>query len=38
MKNIIKDNKDVKEIARVISNTMERDLTKVQEILDLDLN
>lgn len=38
MKNIIKDNKDVKEIARVISNTMERDLTKVQEVLDLDLN
>ena len=38
MKNIIKENKDVKEIARVISNTMERDLTKVQEVLDLDLN
>ena len=38
MKNIIKDNKDVKEIARVISNTMDRDLTKVQEVLDLDLN
>lgn len=33
-----KDNKEVKEIARVISNTMERDLTKVQEVLDLDLN
>lgn len=29
MKNIIKENKDVKEVARVISNTMERDLTKV---------
>ena len=38
MKNIIKENKDVKEIAKVISNTMERDLTKVQEVLDLDLN
>ncbi|MBQ8891613.1 MAG: hypothetical protein IJ068_01980 [Bacilli bacterium] len=33
-----KDNKEVKEVARVISNTMERDLTKVQEVLDLDLN
>ena len=38
MKNIIKENKDVKEVARVISNTMERDLTKVQEVLDFDLN
>ena len=38
MKSIIKENKDVKEIARVISNTMERELTKVQEVLDLDLN
>ena len=38
MKNIIKENKDVKEIARVISNTMNRELTKVQEVLDLDLN
>ena len=33
-----KENKEVKEVARVISNTMERDLTKVQEVLDLDLN
>ena len=38
MKNIIKEKRDVKEVARVISNTMERDLTKVQEVLDLDLN
>ncbi|MDO4962627.1 MAG: hypothetical protein Q4E75_00785 [bacterium] len=38
MKNIIKEKKDVKEVARVISNTMERDLTKVQEVLDLDLD
>ena len=38
MKNTIKEKKDVKEVARVISNTMERDLTKVQEVLDLDLN
>ena len=37
MKNIIKENKDVKEIARVISNTMERELQKVQEVLDLDI-
>ena len=38
MKNIIKENKDVKEVARVISNEMERNLTKVQEVLDLVLN
>ena len=38
MKNTFKEKKDVKEVARVISNTMERDLTKVQEVLDLDLN
>jgi hypothetical protein len=38
MKNIIKEKQNVKEVARVISNTMERDLTKVQEVLDLDLN
>ena len=37
MKNIIKENKDVKEVARVISNTMYRNLTQVQEVLDLDL-
>lgn len=38
MKKIIQEKNDVKEVARVISNTMYRDLTKVQEILDLDLN
>ena len=38
MKNTIKEKRDVKEVARVISNTMERDLTKVQEVLDLDLD
>ena len=38
MKNTIKEKRDVKEVARVISNTMERDLNKVQEVLDLDLN
>ena len=37
MKNIIKENRDVKEVARVISNTMYRNLTQVQEVLDLDL-
>lgn len=37
MKNIIKEKKDVKEVARVISNTMDRDLNKVQEVLDFDL-
>ena len=37
MKNIIKEKKDVKELARVISNTMDRDLNKVQEVLDFDL-
>ena len=38
MKNVFKENKDVKEVARVISNTMDRELTKVQEVLDLDLD
>lgn len=38
MKNIIKEKKDVKELARVITNTMDRDLNKVQEVLDFDLN
>lgn len=38
MKCIIKEKKDINEIARVISKSMERDLTKVQEVLDLDLN
>ena len=38
MKNIIKEKRDVKEVARVISDTMERDLTKVQEVLDFDLD
>lgn len=37
MKNIIKERKDAKEVARVISNTMDRDLNKVQEVLDFDL-
>jgi len=37
MKNVIKEKKDAKEIARVISNTMYRNLTQVQEVLDLDL-
>ena len=37
MKNIIKEKRDVKEVARVISNTMDRDLNKVQEVLDFDL-
>lgn len=37
MKNIIKQKEDVKEVARVISNTMDRDLNKVQEVLDFDL-
>lgn len=38
MKNRIKENKDVKEVARVISNTIERDLSKIQEVLDFNLN
>ena len=38
MKNIIKEKKDLKEVAKVISNTMDRDLNKVQEVLDFDLN
>lgn len=38
MKNIIKENKDVKEVARVISNTMDRDLSKIQEVLDFNLD
>ena len=38
MKNIFKENRDVKEVAQVISNTMYRELTKVQEVLDLDLD
>lgn len=38
MKNIIKEKRDVKEVARVISDTMERDLKKVQEVLDFDLD
>lgn len=38
MKKIIEEKRDVKEVARVISNTMERDLRNVQEVLDLDLD
>ena len=38
MKKIIKEKRDVKEVARVISNTMYRNLTQVQEVLDLDLD
>lgn len=38
MKTIIKEKNDAEEIASVISNTMERNVTKVQEVLDLDLN
>ena len=38
MKNIIKTKKDSKEVATLISNTMERDLSKIQEILDFDLD
>ena len=38
MKKIIKEKRDAKEIARVISNTMYRNLTQVQEVLDLDLD
>lgn len=38
MKNIIKTKKDSKEVATLISNTMERDLSKVQEVLDFDLD
>ena len=37
MKNIIKTKKDSKEVATLISNTMERDLSKIQEVLDFDL-
>ena len=38
MKNIIKTKKDSKEVATLISNTMERDLSKIQEVLDFDLD
>lgn len=38
MKTIIKEKNDAEEIASVISNNMERNVTKVQEVLDLDLN
>ena len=38
MKNIFKEKKDLNEVARVISNTMDREWRKVQEVLDLDLN
>ena len=34
MKSIIKEKKDINEIARVISKSMERDLTKVQEVFE----
>ncbi len=38
MKNIIKDERSAEEVARVISNTMERNVDKVKDVLDLDLN